>query len=270
MATYLIGDIQGCLKPLQRLLDKINYEPSSDRLWFSGDLVNRGGNSLEVLRLLHGLPGEVINVLGNHDMALLHEDALLKSGQSKNPEFRKILNAPDREELMLWLRHQPMAHWSKKHKVLLVHAGVIPQWSRKQAVSAAAELSKVLRSEDYREFFTHMYGDRPRRWLKKRGGWKRLRLICNILTRIRFCDQKGRIAFTQKGPPGSQSKGLMPWYDHPKRKTREITVAFGHWASLGLYLKPGLIGLDSGCVWGGKLSTVRLEDQKLIQVKGMK
>jgi bis(5'-nucleosyl)-tetraphosphatase (symmetrical) len=269
MPTYLIGDIQGCYDPLQRLLEKIRFDTAQDQLWFCGDLVNRGGKSLKTLRLLKSMQENVLVTLGNHDLHLLAEAARFPEGGSVNRELNKILKAHDREPLLAWLQNQPLAHRSKEHDLLLVHAGVIPQWSAKRTIRYAREVEQVLRSDEAGKFFARMYKRRPVRWNDKLGGWKRLRLITNILTRTRFCDSKGRLLLRASGPPGSQPKGYKPWFAHKHRKTKKTTVAFGHWAALGLYIKKKrLIGLDSGCVWGGRLSAVRLEDRELFQVEG--
>ena len=268
MATYLIGDIQGCYDQLQRLLEKVCFDPSADRLWCPGDLVNRGGQSLETLRLLESLGKRFTMTLGNHDLFLLAENHRFPDAGSRNRELDKILQAHDREHLMGWLRKQPMAHWSAKHNTLMVHAGVIPQWTVEQTLSCAAEVEKVLQSGKSRKFFSKMRKGRLRKWQDDRTGWKRRLLISNILTRLRFCDANGKILASASGPPGSQPRSYRPWFKHKNRKTRDVTIAFGHWASLGLLLKKRLLGLDSGCVWGGGLSAVRLEDRTLFQVPG--
>jgi len=270
VATYLVGDIQGCCDSLQRLLDKIRFDPASDRLWSCGDVVNRGGQSLQTLRLLHGIRGSVRVTLGNHDLHLLAADHHHPLGDCRNREFAQILNAPDRELLLGWLRTQPLAKWSKKHRILRVHAGVIPQWDHKQAVSLGKEVSRVLQSDQRGDFLSRMYGNKPNKWRDNRRGWSRLRLITNILTRIRFCDAEGKALFKLTGPPGSQPEPYLPWFRHRHRLTRDVTVVFGHWAALGLKVKKRYIALDSGCVWGGKLSAVRLEDRRRFQVKGLK
>jgi bis(5'-nucleosyl)-tetraphosphatase (symmetrical) len=270
MAIYIIGDIQGCIDPLQRLLDKVHFDPSDDQLWCPGDLVNRGGQSLEVLRLMNQLGKSAKVTLGNHDLSLLREDHRHPGGGSRNKEFKAILKAHDRKELMAWLRKRPLAHWSKKHNVLMVHAGVLPQWSRKSTLKYAAEVSAVIRSGNRGAFFKRMYGNQPVLWKPKRKGWSRLRLITNVLTRLRFCDRDGRLMLRLNGPPGSHPKGYLPWFKHPDRRTRKINMVFGHWAALGLYRSKRVTCLDSGCVWGGKLTALRLEDQRLFRVKGKK
>ena len=270
MSTYLIGDIQGCYDPLQRLLEKVNFDPASDRLWCCGDLVNRGGKSLKVLRLLHSLGPAVSVTLGNHDLHLLAADYHHPRGDCRNKEFARVLNAPERETLIEWIASQPLAAWSKKHGVLRVHAGVIPQWDRRETMQRAKEVSAVLNSKKRNKFLARMYGNQPSKWYDKREGWTRLRLIANILTRIRFCDAQGKALFKLAGPPGSQPEPYLPWFKHKHRRTRDVTVVFGHWAALGLVMKKRYIALDSGCVWGGRLSALRLADRRLFQVKGLK
>jgi len=267
MSTYLIGDIQGCYDSLQRILEKTSFDPAIDQLWSCGDLVNRGGQSLEVLRLLKSLGPAVGVSLGNHDLHLLANHQRHPDGKSRNKEFNKIFLADDCDVLMDWLCTQPLAYWSEEHRLLRIHAGVIPQWDWQDAVSAGQEVSSVLQSDDRGKFLHKMYGNRPLRWRDSRSGWGRLRLITNILTRMRFCDAAGRGAYRISGPPGSQPKKYKPWYKHKHRKTRDVTIAFGHWAALGLRVKKRYVAMDSGCVWGGKLSALRLEDRELFQVR---
>jgi bis(5'-nucleosyl)-tetraphosphatase (symmetrical) len=268
MATYVVGDIQGCYDALQRLLDKIGFDPAADRLWCPGDLVNRGGQSLETLRLLKSLGDRFTMTLGNHDLYLLRENWRFPDGGSANHEIDVILHAPDRERLMKWLRNQPLAHWSRKHRLLMVHAGVVPQWSAKRTRALAAEVEAVLRSDKSGKFFSRMGKNWVRRWDDERTGWKRLRLISNVLTQLRFCDQNGKMLGSASGPPGSQPPPYKPWFEQANRQTRNVTVVFGHWAALGLYQSDNLVCLDSGCVWGGRLSAIRLEDRQLFQVPG--
>jgi len=267
MPTYLIGDIQGCYDSLQRLLQKINFDTTRDRLWFCGDLVNRGGQSLQTLRLLKSIEDSVSVSLGNHDLHLLANFDLHPGGGSGNDEFDAIFTAPECESLMDWLCTQPLACWSSEFQMLRVHAGVIPQWTWQDAVSAGEEVSAILQSGKRSKFLRNMYGNQPRHWREDRTGWKRLRLITNILTRMRFCDEEGRGIYNVSGPPGSQPDNYKPWFKHKHRKTRDVTIAFGHWAALGLRVKKRYIAMDSGCVWGGKLSALRLEDHALYKVR---
>lgn len=267
MSTYLIGDIQGCYDSLQRLLQKINFDPAVDKLWSCGDLVNRGGQSLQVLQLLKSLGDSVSVSLGNHDLHLLANYELHPNGNSGNIEFDAVFAAPECASLMDWLCTQPLACWSEEHQLLRVHAGVIPQWTWQAAISAGQEVSGILKSDRRGEFLRRMYGNRPALWRVDRTGWKRLRLITNILTRLRFCDEAGRGIYTVSGPPGCQPLNYQPWFKHKHRLTRDVTIAFGHWAALGLRIKNRYISMDSGCVWGGELSALRLEDRALYQVR---
>ena len=267
MSTYLVGDIQGCYNALQQLLEKINFDPVSDRLWLCGDLVNRGGESLQVLRLLKSIEHSVSVSLGNHDLHLLANDKRYPDGGSGNKEFDQVLCAPDRDSLLDWLCTQPMAAWSEEFQMLRVHAAVIPQWDWQAAVAAGAEVSAVLQSPQRGKFLRRMYGNAPKLWREDRTGWKRLRLITNILTRMRFCDELGRGIYNASGPPGSQPARYKPWFKHKHRLTRDVTIAFGHWAAMGLRVKKRYIAMDSGCVWGGRLSALRLEDRVLTQTR---
>lgn len=264
----MVGDIQGCYDPLQRLLEKINFDPAADELWCPGDLVNRGGQSLETLRLLHGLGDSFHMTLGNHDLYLLKENWKFPQAGSSNAEMDEILQAHDRQLLLGWLQQQPLAHWSAEHNVLMVHAGVVPQWTLEQTLACAAEVEKALRSKKPGKFFSRMNKNLVRRWRDDRTGWRRRRLISNILTRLRFCDANGKILSSASGPPGSQPAPYKPWFRHKNRKTRDVRIVFGHWAALGLRLRKRTACLDSGCVWGGRLSALRLEDQVLFQVPG--
>lgn len=270
MATYLIGDIQGCYRPLQNLLELIKFDATKDRIWSCGDLVNRGGKSLEVLRLLEQMGPAFSVTLGNHDMHLLAADSKYPDGNYRNKELARVLKAHDREHLTGWLTAQPLAKYSRKFNLLRVHAGVAPQWTCKQTLSLASEVSSIMNSNDNWKFYKRMYGSRPDKWKNNRKGWSRLRLITNILTRIRFCTADGKAAFKLSGAPGTQPKGLRPWYRHRNRKTRDVTIAFGHWAALGLRVRKRFMALDSGCVWGGPLTALRLEDRKVFQVPYVK
>jgi len=266
LSTYLIGDIQGCFDSFQKILEKAAFDPATDKLWCCGDLVNRGGQSLQVLRLLKSL-GEAVSVtLGNHDLHLLASHQHHPGGGSGNSEFDDVLQAPDCDSLLDWLCTQPLACWSEEYRLLRVHAGVIPQWDWQATISAGQEVSTVLQSDQRGKFLRKMYGSNPKRWRDSRTGWGRLRLITNILTRLRFCDDAGRGAYRFSGPPGSQPVKYKPWFKHKHRQTRDVTIAFGHWAALGLRVKKRYISMDSGCVWGGKLSALRLEDRALLQV----
>jgi len=268
MATYLIGDIQGCYDALQRLLEKLRFDPSADRIWSCGDLVNRGGQSLQVLRTLEALGDCVTVTLGNHDLFLLADDSKFTHGNTPNNEFRDVLLAPDRARLMNWLTRQPLALKSAEHNLLMVHAGVVPQWTEADILAYAGEVEQVLRSDQRKEFFARMNKGKGRGWKPDRTGIERQRMLAAILTRIRFCDTRGLIPWSASGPPGSIEGPWLPWFKHPTRASRDVVIAFGHWASLGLRIRKRYIALDSGCVWGGRLTAYRLEDKQVIQVPG--
>jgi bis(5'-nucleosyl)-tetraphosphatase (symmetrical) len=268
VSTYVIGDVQGCYDAVQRLLDEIRFDPAADHLWCTGDLVNRGGQSLQTLRLFHSLGDRFLTTLGNHDIHLLREDWRYPEGGCPNRDIDRILQAPDRTEMVEWLRHMPLAHWSEEHGLMMVHAGVVPQWTRQDTLDRAAELEARLRSPKAGKFFAKMRKNRVRRWDDTRKGWKRRSLIASILTRIRFCDKNGKILSKASGPPGSAKKPYKAWFKHKNRRTLDTTIVFGHWAALGLYTKKNVICLDTGCVWGGQLTALRLEDRRFFQVPG--
>jgi bis(5'-nucleosyl)-tetraphosphatase (symmetrical) len=267
MSVYAIGDIQGCYDPFRRLLDRLGFDPGKDRLWLTGDLVNRGPQSLEVLRFVKGLGDVVTTVLGNHDLHLIALVAGVDAGRDPDGSLEPALEAPDRDELVAWLRARPLAHYDAKLDMLLVHAGLPPQWTAKKALKRAAEVEEALQGPDYLRFASKMYGDAPDRWSGKLEGNKRLRYIVNALTRIRMVDAEGRLDFSHKGPPGDAKKGLIPWYAVPDAKWRGTRIVFGHWSALGLLINPDVIGLDTGCVWNRQLTAVQLgKHPKVVQV----
>jgi bis(5'-nucleosyl)-tetraphosphatase (symmetrical) len=259
MATYAIGDVQGCFDELKLLLDRCSYKKKSDLLWFVGDLVNRGPKSLDVLRFVRDLGERAVVVLGNHDLHLVtqHEGFERKR---KDDTFDDVLEADDAGELVDWLRTRPMMHAA--HGYAMVHAGLLPQWSIDKAVTLGKEVETALGAAGYRQFLKHMYGSKPEEWSDSLTGWDRLRVIVNAMTRMRFCTRQGRMEFHAKGakPP----PGYLPWYE--TRPAKEAPIVFGHWSQLGLRLDPHVTCLDSGCVWGGSLSALRLEDRALYQV----
>lgn len=265
MATYAIGDVQGCYTPLGRLLDKMRFDPAADRLWFVGDLVNRGPNSLEVLRLVRGLGGSAVVVLGNHDLYLLMVAAGF-SRRGKDDTLSRVLEAPDCDELLAWLAHRPILHAEGEY--VAVHAGLLPAWTVPQAVARAREVEAALAGPKARKFLLHLQGDQPERWSESLAGWDRLRFIVNVFTRMRFCAADGRLSLRAKGPPDKAPPGTLPWFRVPGRASADHTIVCGHWSALGFYRGDGLIALDSGCVWGGKLTALRLEDGAVFQVPG--
>jgi bis(5'-nucleosyl)-tetraphosphatase (symmetrical) len=271
MRTYVIGDLQGCAHEAGLLLERIAadaHAAEEARILFVGDLINRGPESLTALRRMKALSdaggGRVDALLGNHDLHLLAVAAGVQK-LSRSDTLDEILAAPDRDELIAWLRRRPLAMFVDAH--LLVHAGVPPQWSAEQTMQLAGEVETVLRGDGWADFLAQMYGNEPDRWDDSLQGIPRLRCIVNALTRMRLCWPDGRMDFlhkeSDKGPEGSD---LLPWFDVPGRRSADVTVVFGHWSALGLVLRPNLVGLDSGCVWGGKLTAVCLDDRTLLQV----
>ncbi len=263
MAIYAVGDVQGCHAELLQLLDRIGFDQATDQLWLVGDLVNRGPGSLEVLRLVKSLGDSAITVLGNHDLHLLAV-AEGVAELNRNDTLDEILDAPDRDELLHWLRNQRLLH--ALGGFVLVHAGLLPQWSVAQAQSLAREVEAALRGDDYATFLSRMYGNTPHNWDESLSGYKRLRVIVNAFTRMRICTQEGEMEFRFKGEVENIPAGYMPWFDIPKRASRDATVIVGHWSALGLLLKKNVIALDTGCLWGGPMSAIRLEDRQLFQV----
>jgi bis(5'-nucleosyl)-tetraphosphatase (symmetrical) len=268
---YAVGDVQGCTPSLKALLKKI---PKQSKMIFLGDLVNRGPDSLGALRLLKTLQesGHAECILGNHDLHLLAIDAGIRKMKGLDT-VEPILQAPDRLELIDWIRKRPMA-LSNGH-VLTVHAGVLPQWDLQQTIECAQEVEKALRSKSYKTFLANMYGNTPNQWSKSLKGHERLRVITNALTRMRFCTPNGQMEFDSKEGLENGPAGYMPWFKVPKRKTRDTVIYFGHWSTLGLLRDQNVVGLDTGCVWGGKLTAIQISDSnqdikqsKIIQVKG--
>ena len=259
MSLYLIGDVQGCDDALQRLLDEISFSPSRDTLYLLGDLVNRGPQSATVLRRLMGYGNAAQAVLGNHDLHLLALAAGVRQ-PSRSDTLGDILQASDREAMLEWLRWQRMAMLEKidGHTLLLVHAGVLPSWSAQQTVALAGEVETILRGPQLGDFLRQMYGNEPALWDEALTGADRLRLIVNALTRMRFCDANGRMDHESKEGAATAPAGYMPWFEVPGRRTAEITVAFGHWSMLGWLGRSDVLSLDTGCVWGGCLSALRV------------
>jgi bis(5'-nucleosyl)-tetraphosphatase (symmetrical) len=256
--SFLVGDVQGCFVSLQRLLQTSKFNPKLDRLVLLGDLVNRGPASLEVLQFARSLGAHCSIVLGNHDLHLL----AVAHGVRKpkvDDTLGAILQHPARADLLDWLRRQPLA--LEVNDVLCVHAGVLPKWSVRKTLALAAEVQAVLSGNSYGDFLVNMYGNGPSRWQNSLSGAERLRLIVNALTRVRFCSARGELDLVTKEGLGSAPEGFMPWFEVPERKTLGTRIAFGHWSTLGLRIEPALIALDTGCVWGGKLSALRLACQ---------
>ena len=248
------GDLQGCRTQFQQLLAKT--APSADTpLWFAGDLINRGPESLATLRDVIALGNRAVTVLGNHDLHLLSVSAGIRKSK-RGDTLDDILAAPDAADLLDWIRHRPIAHF--EHGMLLVHAGVLPQWDVTLTLELADDLQRALRAPNWKETLAGLYGNEPNRWTKHLKGIERLRITCSALTRLRFCDKDGVMDFSSSGGLDAAPAGYMPWFDVPSRKTTDITMVFGHWAALGLTLRDNVVGLDSGCVWGNRLSAVQL------------
>ncbi|QUX90856.1 diadenosine tetraphosphatase [Marinomonas sp. A3A] len=262
MATYVIGDLQGCLTPLIQLLEQINYHPEQDKLWFAGDLINRGEESLETLRFIKSLGNNATIVLGNHDLHLLavsHGYGKLKRGDT----LAEILTAGDRDDLMDWLRHQPLFHYDEQLNTVMTHAGIPPCWDLKKAQTLAKEVEDKLKSDSVDDFFATMYGNKPDQWSEDLTGLDRLRAITNYLTRMRFCDENSKLDLESKEGINTATKGYAPWFNYPTKVPKDCHIVFGHWAALeGKTQKERIHALDTGCVWGGSLTALRLEDRQ--------
>ena len=260
MAIFAIGDIQGCCDEFELLLDRLRFNPAKDQLWLTGDLVNRGPRSLDTLRLVKSFGSAAITVLGNHDLHLLAVASDPQARRRSKDTLDDILNAPDRDELLNWLRHQPMLHHDAQLKLTLIHAGLPPQWDLSLASECAHELETALRDPaQARTLFQNRYGDLPDRWDDQLQGTERLRFITNCLTRLRVCTQDGRLKLNAKGSPDSLKAGLYPWFRVPNRRSRGERIVCGHWSALGFHDADNVLSLDTGCIWGGSLCGVRLD-----------
>lgn len=259
MATYAIGDVQGCFDELEQLLREIGFS-DQDRLWFVGDLVNRGPKSLEVLRFVRSLGRRAVSVLGNHDLHLITQHEGFERAR-KDDTFAAVMAAPDRRELVDWLRLRPMMHVEGGHA--MVHAGLLPGWSPEKARSLGVEVEQALRAAAYRDFLANMYGSEPDEWRDDLTGWDRLRVVVNAMTRMRFCTRGGKMEFRAKGREAPAD--FLPWFE--TRPREPALLVCGHWSALGLKVMPHVALLDSGCVWGGALTALRLEDRRVFQVR---
>lgn len=270
MPDYAIGDVQGCFDALQRLLSQIHFNEHSDRLWFVGDLVNRGPDSLAVLRFIKNLPLTPRITLGNHDLHLLSRLFCTHSSKvNADDTLDDILNAPDAEELGHWLRKQSILFHDETLKIVMCHAGIAPIWNLTQARAYARELEQMLASDNYAIFLGCMYGNTPNHWASHLSGMERLRIICNYFTRMRFCDAQGDLIMNYKGTIEQAPAGLYPWFAVPNRIEIESDMIFGHWAALqGRCPNPGIHAIDTGCLWGGRLTAIRLQDKQLFSVPG--
>jgi bis(5'-nucleosyl)-tetraphosphatase (symmetrical) len=258
LAVYAVGDLQGCHAEFEALLERLRFDPARDRLWLTGDLVNRGPDSLGVLRAVRALGPCVTAVLGNHDLHLLALAHAPEGAGRREPGLLAVLEAPDAAELLAWLAARPLLHRDAALGRTLIHAGLPPQWSLADAEDAAREVETALR-DDPAALLSRMYGDQPDQWSPALAGMPRLRFAVNCLTRLRFVDAEGRLLLALKGPVTEAPAGAMPWFRHPARRTRQEPLIFGHWSALGFLAEPGLLCLDTGCVWGGSLAAVRLD-----------
>lgn len=257
MAIYAIGDIQGCYDDLVRLIEAIHFDPAHDQLWFTGDLVNRGPKSLETLRLVKSLGNAAVCVLGNHDLHLLAV-AYQQTAPSKKDSLTAILQAPDSAELLDWLRHRPFFHHNADF--CMVHAGLPPQWDFSKTRQMATYAEKILQGKHYLSFFNGMYGDKPDTWSRHLRGAPLLRFITNCFTRLRYCDAQGKLNFQYKGSPGTQPAHLLPWFAVAGRKNANMKIIFGHWSTLGFYVENNCYGIDTGALWGGQLTALKLNN----------
>lgn len=268
MTIWAIGDIQGCFDPLQRLLDKCRFDPAQDQLWMVGDLVNRGPHSLETLRFMRSLGKSAVTVLGNHDLYLLMVAADAVPRRGKDDTLDPIFAAPDVAELLDWLKAQPLAHAQTLNgeRYVMVHAGLLPEWTTDEAIALSDEVSQHLRGPDFGGFLRALWGDTPLDWRKDLKALDRARVIVNAMTRMRFCTRQGVMDLKIKGKPENAPDGHVPWFEVPGRKTAKDTLVVGHWSALGLKMTPNLIALDSGCLWGGHLTAVSLPEREVMQV----
>jgi bis(5'-nucleosyl)-tetraphosphatase (symmetrical) len=264
MALYAIGDLQGCSDPLKRILDAIHFDSSRDRLWFVGDLVNRGPDSLGCLRFVKSLGDVAVAVLGNHDFHLLCSAEALVQARPRDA-LGDVLEAPDREELLDWLRHRPLMHVEGDYA--MVHAGLLPEWTVPKARELAGEVEAELQGPRWRRFLAHLYGNEPDRWRDDLAGYERLRAIVNAMARLRVCSPEGRMDLKFHGEPGEHLGRRVPWFRMPGRASTTHTVVCGHWSALGLHMGDGVLALDTGCVWGGCLTAIRLGDRRLYQAR---
>ena len=257
MTVYAVGDVQGCLDELRTLLEQVGFDRGRDALWCVGDLVNRGPRSLETLRFFRDLGERAVCTLGNHDITLL---ALAAGAPARSDhQLHAVLDAPDRDELIEWLRHRPVLHHDPELGYAMVHAGLLPPWSLRRALELAGELEAFLRGGAWARELHLLYGPKPRRWRESLAGHKRLRFLLNAFTRMRYLDAEGRLELDCKRAPGRQPDGLRPWFEAPERRARDTRIVFGHWSTLGYHAGANVWGIDTGCVWGGGLTALRLD-----------
>ncbi|HET8808358.1 MAG TPA: symmetrical bis(5'-nucleosyl)-tetraphosphatase [Methylophaga sp.] len=261
MAVYAIGDVQGCFDELLKLLDALQFDPTQDQIWLAGDLVNRGPKSVDTLRFVKNLGDRAKVVLGNHDLHLLAQASGITEYQHRLDTIDSVLQADDREALLTWLRHQPLFYHDADIQFSMVHAGLPPEWTITEAQQRAAEVEAVLQGENWRDFFQHMYGNKPKNWSPDLQGWDRLRFITNCFTRLRYCHEDGSLALKFKGAPKDKPAKQKPWFEMPGRASADDRIVFGHWSQLGTGQYGNVFSLDSGAVWGEQLTAVRIDSQ---------
>jgi len=259
MATYAIGDIQGCYKQLKELLVKLDFNSDKDKLWFAGDIVNRGPDSLKTIRFIKSLEDNAVTVLGNHDLHLL-AIANGRKKQGKKDTIQPILESHDSDILLDWLLHRPLVHYQEKNHICLVHAGIYPDWSLKQTLSYSKEMERVLQGPKSHEFFHHMYGDKPKKWSNDLSGWDRLRFITNCFTRMRYINDDLKLCLKEKGAPGNKDEHIHPWFAF-EREAKDLNIVFGHWSTLTDPQVKHFYPLDTGCLWGGKLTALKINSK---------
>jgi len=267
MTTYAIGDVQGCYHQLKELLTKLDFKSDKDKLWFAGDIVNRGPDSLKTIRFIHSLEDNAVTVLGNHDLHLL----ALAHGfgrQSNIDTLQPILHASDSDSLLNWLTQQPLVHYQQKHHVCLVHAGIYPPWTLSDILNYNTEMQKILQSNQAADFFENMYGDKPAKWANDLIGWDRLRFITNCFTRMRYINDDLKLELKEKGAPEKQNTDIHPWFEF-ERVEKELNIIFGHWSTLNNPHRKNLYPLDTGCLWGGDLTALKINKKlkKFVRIK---
>jgi len=259
MATYAIGDVQGCYSQLKELLVKLEFNSDKDKLWFAGDIVNRGPDSLKTIRFIKSLEDNAVTVLGNHDLHLL-AIANGRKKQGKRDTIQPILEASDSDVLLDWLLHRPLVHYQEKNHICLVHAGIYPDWNLKQILTYSKELETVLQGPKSHEFFHHMYGDKPKKWSNELAGWDRLRFITNCFTRMRYINDDLKLCLKEKGAPGKKDDDIHPWFAF-EREEEDLNVVFGHWSTLTDPKEKHFYPVDTGCLWGGKLTALKINSK---------
>ena len=259
MAKYIIGDIQGCFDELQRLLDRINFDPANDIIWIAGDIINRGPKSLEALRFVKNLGDSANSVLGNHDLHIIAASMGSNPKKTFNEDIQRLLNAADRDELLYWLRTRPLLHHDKENKTVITHAGIYPLWDLDTAKALAQEVEQILQTEHCEQFLSDMYGNEPNVWDKSLAGNDRYRFIINAFTRMRLCDKHNRLLFDFKGHPDDKPEKQVPWFDLPRAIDPDVHIIFGHWSALGFRNEDNITALDTGCLWGGGLTAIRID-----------